>query len=63
MPLTKEQTAELERMRSTYGCGSPGCVSCYPVQYGCEYCGTDFDDPIAHGEVHTCAYCEWENNA
>jgi hypothetical protein len=63
MPLMPSQVTELEATRSRYGCGASSCLACYPIQYGCEYCGTDFDSPIANGELFTCPECDFTANS
>lgn len=62
MPLTPEQVTELEATQSHYGCGADDCVACYPIQYGCEFCDTRWEQPIANGEVFKCPECEWVAN-
>jgi hypothetical protein len=62
MPLTKDQIKTLQTTQSHYGCGRDTCVACYPIQYACEMCAADFDEPIANGEEYTCPACEWVNN-
>ena len=57
MPLTKEQVIELKSRQSTYGCGASNCVRCYPIQYACDWCDTEWDNPIANGEDYTCPEC------
>ena len=60
MPLTFEEAEALEAQKSHYGCGAYTCLSCYPVIYGCEYCGEDFALPIANGEAFECAECGYD---
>lgn len=62
MPLTKTQVKELEKIQSNYGCGANDCLSCYPIQYRCEWCGEDFPEPIRNGESFICDACNWWNN-
>lgn len=61
MPLTAQQVSDLESKQSHYGCGSDTCVSCYPIQYRCDYCNEDFTNPIANGEHYECEECGYDN--
>jgi hypothetical protein len=62
MPLSPTQTKVLQSYQSSYGCGASECVSCYPLQYACEWCNEMFAQPIALGEVFICPMCDWTNN-
>ena len=53
----------IENQRSYYGCGSDACVPCYPLQYGCDLCGNDFDRPVfvtRRERHHLCPECWFE---
>lgn len=45
-----------------FGCGYEYCVSCYPFQYRCEDCATEFATPLAVGDSFVCPECEWVND-
>ena len=63
LQLTLSEIKRIERSQSRYGCGADSCVACYPLQYGCEYCGVTWHIPIRNSEVWECVECEWVNNA
>jgi len=53
----------IENRQSRYGCGSYQCVDCYPIQYGCDECGNDFDRPVfvtRWTRLQLCPDCHWE---
>lgn len=62
MPLSPEQVTELQAKQSHCGCGAHTCTACYPIQYACNWCGADFENPIANGETYQCNICTWINN-
>ena len=47
---------------SKYGCGQHDCIICYPLQYCCADCGTEFDQPILNGQTHECLVCGYNQN-
>jgi len=61
MPLSPEQLIILEQSRSAYGCGLDTCKRCYPIQYRCDFCATDFPTPLENGEHYTCEECGYDN--
>jgi len=42
---------------SSFGCGYRKCVACYPFTYGCEWCGSDFFEPVPIKEKFQCESC------
>jgi hypothetical protein len=63
MPLTTQEVTALRATQSLYGCGADNCTACYPIQYSCDLCDTEFDSPIANGEQFTCPVCDYDNNS
>jgi hypothetical protein len=45
----------------TFGCGAYTCKTCYPFQYGCDYCSFVFQVPLENGKDYICEECGFES--
>ena len=48
----------IEDKASKYGCGAWDCLLCYPIQYCCDECGSDFAQPILRTRPEYILVCE-----